>query len=59
MRAVASVDASVVFLTIPVYSQTRIGPSDFRWLGPDHKIIMTILKLQSCHAMCRLPRPEL
>ena len=42
MRAIASVVASLIALTIPVCAQTRIDAinTNFRWLGPDDKIIV-------------------
>ncbi len=42
MRALASVVASLIGLTIPVCAQTRIDAinTNFRWLGPDDKIIV-------------------
>jgi catabolite regulation protein CreA len=41
MRAVAFILVSLLALTIPTYAQTLIAiNTNFRWLGPDDKIII-------------------
>jgi CreA protein len=42
MRAFAFIVASLLALTIPTHAQTRIDAinTNFRWLGPDDKIII-------------------